>query len=264
MWLKLKTLLLFLSIVSSLLSFSACEDLLGSIGAYTISYINMDGAKNHSANPKTYDETDKAILLQAPTKANVYFVCWRKNSLTGAPVSSIPPGSNGDLTFYAQWTTTDEYNILAEQNRVRTNPKGYATWLKAQSGDDPCIAVLNSTAPLSPLVFNRGLYLAARAHAEDLIKSNTFAHNSSNGETLSVRILRFGSFSGSYSYGENIAGGYANYTAAVMGWVKSPGHLNNILNANYTQTGIAVMTGHPDLKRIYVTDFARNFVAKPF
>ncbi len=43
----------------------------------------------------------------------------------------------------------------------------------------------------------------------------------------------------SYSYaGENIAMGYATPQAVMDGWMNSPGHRVNILNANYPQIGV--------------------------
>ena len=38
--------------------------------------------------------------------------------------------------------------------------------------------------------------------------------------------------------GENIAMGYGTPQAVVDGWMNSPGHRANILNANFTQIGV--------------------------
>jgi len=241
-------------------------------GSYNITYLNIEGAVNHSSNPGTYTAQSPVITLGAPVKSNVYFVCWRVGSSSGAAVSSIPKGSTGSKTFYAQWTTTEEYNIIAETNRVRTNPKKYADELQAElasvsnkSEYQAAISTLNAaaSAPRSPVSFERGLYFAARAHAQDLIKTNTFSHNSSNGTDPFTRIQLYGS---SYSTaGENIAAGSNQNTGAKMvkQWVLSPGHLSNILNANYTQLGASLMSGHPTYNWTSVQVFAKGFVSNP-
>ena len=242
--------------------------------SYTITYLNMEAAANHSSNPGTYTSQSQAITLGSPVKANVYFVCWRLNTSTGAPVSSIPAESTGNKTFFAQWTTEEEFNVIAETNRVRTDPNGYANMLQAELSGisatdirnqyEAAIATLNSAVTRNPLNFERGLYFAARAHAEDLIKSNTASHNSSDGTEFSQRIKLFGT---SYtSVGENLAGGTNQNTGSKMvkQWVLSPGHLDNILHANFTQLGASLMSGHPTYTWVSVQVFGRNFVSNQF
>ena len=168
--------------------------------------------------------------------------------------------------------TTEEKNILSETNKVRTNPQGYADMLKTEmagitdastkSTYQSAITTLENTTPRNPLKFEQGLYQAARLHAEDLIKSNTFSHTGSNGSTFTERIDLFGS---SYTTaGENIACGTNQNTGAkvVKQWVLSPGHLGNILNPNFSQLGAALMQGHPTYNWVAVQVFANGFVAK--
>ena len=270
---------LFVSILAITLLFTGCINPAGSEtagtggqGTFTITYINMDGASNHPSNPDVYIVESPDINLESPLKANVYFVCWRVNNSTGTPVSSIPAGSTGNKTFYAQWTTTEEYNIITETNSVRTNPAGYAGKLQTEllsisnpatrSEYQAAIDTLNAAAPRSPVNFERGLYFAARDHADDLIQSNTFSHDSSNGMTFSQRIRLYG---GSFSYaGENIAGGYSTSSSVVKAWVLSPGHLNNIINPNYNQLGASHVSGHKNYNWISVQDFAWNFVSNQY
>jgi uncharacterized protein YkwD len=45
---------------------------------------------------------------------------------------------------------------------------------------------------------------------------------------------------GTFWWGENIAFGYPSSDAVVKGWMASPGHRANILNAQFTQTGVGV------------------------
>ena len=39
--------------------------------------------------------------------------------------------------------------------------------------------------------------------------------------------------------GENIAAGQLSPEAAVAGWIKSPGHCENLMNEGYTEMGVA-------------------------
>jgi len=249
------------------------DDPEGKSGQYKITYINMDGAKNHISNPAAYTINSPTITLQSPSKANVYFVCWRLNTTSGKPVSSIPAGSTGGKTFYAQWTTAEEFNVIAETNRVRNNPKEYAAMLQAElsaitntttrSEYQDAITTLNASTPRGSVNFERGLYFAARDHADDLIRTNSFSHDSSNGTVFAQRLRLYGT---SFTYaGENIAGGTSQNTGAKMvkQWVLSPGHLGNILNANYTQLGASLISGHPKYNWISVQDFARGFISTP-
>jgi uncharacterized protein YkwD len=40
------------------------------------------------------------------------------------------------------------------------------------------------------------------------------------------------------AWGENIAWGYTTPEAVVAGWMASPGHCANIMNAQFTETGV--------------------------
>jgi uncharacterized protein YkwD len=42
---------------------------------------------------------------------------------------------------------------------------------------------------------------------------------------------------------ENIAAGYGTVAAVMAGWASSPGHCANIMSPNYTQLGIACVSG---------------------
>jgi len=173
--------------------------------------------------------------------------------------------------FLPPGVSEEEYNIISETNKVRTTPGAYANMLETELAAisnaatrakyEAAISTLRAASPRSPVKFEMGLYIAARDHAKDLIKSNTFSHDSSDGTPFSMRIYRYGTMS--YA-GENIAGGTMQNTGAkfVKQWVLSPGHLSNILNEGYTQLGAAFMSGHPTYNWLSVQDFARDFRPK--
>ncbi len=113
------------------------------------------------------------------------------------------------------------------------------------------------------------LQRAAQAHSSDMASSDYFAHDSRNGATPLARILATGYIFSSqigYAVGENIAWAtlwLATPKAIVAGWMASPGHRANILDARFRDTGVGV-SPHPvgSLARgqsgaIYTQDFGR-------
>ncbi len=104
----------------------------------------------------------------------------------------------------------------------------------------------------SPLVASPELEQAAESHCGELIADDYFAHVSPSGETPVDRIRGTGyipSPSVGYVIGENLAWGTYQLSTAqaiVSAWIASPGHLANILEAQYRETGIAVTPAVPE------------------
>ena len=86
------------------------------------------------------------------------------------------------------------------------------------------------------LTFNSELSSIARIKSQDMHDNHYFSHTSPVfGSTFSL-LDQYG-----ISYktaGENIAMGYTTPEAVVTGWMNSPGHRANILNASFTQIGV--------------------------
>jgi uncharacterized protein YkwD len=88
-----------------------------------------------------------------------------------------------------------------------------------------------------PVRWNATLAVASRAHAEDMARNNYFSHTGRDGSNPAQRVARAG-----YKYrttGENIAGGQMRPEEAVAGWIKSPPHCANLMNAAFTEMGVA-------------------------
>jgi uncharacterized protein YkwD len=104
----------------------------------------------------------------------------------------------------------------------------------------------------SPLVINANLQAAAESHCEELIADDYFAHVSPSGETPVDRIRDSGYIPGpnvGYVIGENLAWGTYQLStpqAITSAWFASPGHLANILEAQYRETGIAITPAVPE------------------
>jgi uncharacterized protein YkwD len=103
----------------------------------------------------------------------------------------------------------------------------------------------------SPLVLNPQLEEAAEGHSHELVSADYFDHVSPSGVTPVDRIRDTGyipSENVGYVIGENLAWGTLNLAtpqSVVDAWIASPGHLANILEAQYTDTGLGVTPAVP-------------------
>ncbi len=89
---------------------------------------------------------------------------------------------------------------------------------------------------LKALAMDESVRKVARVKSTDMAKNKYFSHTS---PTYGSPFDMLKSFGISYkSAGENIAQGYQTPQAVVTGWMNSPGHRANILNASYTHIGI--------------------------
>jgi uncharacterized protein YkwD len=122
---------------------------------------------------------------------------------------------------------------------------------------------------LSALAPDGQLQQAAQGHSEDMAVGDYFEHDGRNGDTPLSRMRASGYIFSSrigYAVGENIAWGtlwLASPKAIVAGWMASPGHRANILDATFRDSGVGI-SPHPlsSLARgqagaIYTQDFGR-------
>ena len=122
---------------------------------------------------------------------------------------------------------------------------------------------------LSALAPDTPLQKAAQSHSEDMAFGDYFEHDGRRGDTPLSRMRASGYIFSShigYSVGENIAWAtlwMASPKAIVAGWMASPGHRANILDATFRDTGVGI-SPHPlaSLARgqagaIYTQDFGR-------
>jgi uncharacterized protein YkwD len=97
--------------------------------------------------------------------------------------------------------------------------------------------------PLNP---DRRLQAAAESHVSDMIANDYFEHISPSGVTPVDRVRAAGYLpneSVGYVIGENLAWGTYQLStpqSIVSAWIASPGHLANILESSYRDTGIAI------------------------
>ncbi len=96
-------------------------------------------------------------------------------------------------------------------------------------------------AGLPALTVTSQLTQAAKAKGQDMLKNQYFAHISPSGVTPWFWMKKSG-----YSYevaGENLAIDFLDAEDVVSAWLASPTHKANLLHTEYTETGIAVVSG---------------------
>ncbi len=139
------------------------------------------------------------------------------------PAASAPATSVGSTCNLADFRAS----LLARINQVRASG--------ADCGSD---GVFGAAAPLA---WNDKLTAAADGHSHDMAAKNYFSHTSADGRTLADRVDAIG-YAWS-SLGENIAAGYPGINAVMDGWISSPGHCANLMNAGFVEVGVACVPG---------------------
>lgn len=87
------------------------------------------------------------------------------------------------------------------------------------------------------LVWSCKLEAAAESHSQDMAANDYFSHTGPDGAGIEQRVDNQ-----DYVWqavGENIAAGHTSVSAAVEGWLESPGHCRNIMNDAFTEMGMA-------------------------
>lgn len=108
---------------------------------------------------------------------------------------------------------------------------------------------------LGPLKENDNLNVAAYKKGQNMFEEQYWAHYSPSGKDP------WGFITGSgykYAYaGENLARNFSNANDAVVAWMNSPTHRDNILNSKYQDIGISVVQGslHGEQTTIIVQEF---------
>ncbi|WP_184546244.1 CAP domain-containing protein [Mucilaginibacter sp. FT3.2] len=91
--------------------------------------------------------------------------------------------------------------------------------------------------PVNPVVWNDTLELAAKDHSDDMDTKQYFSHTGSDGSNTGDRLSKYNYLF--TTYGENIAEGYANEQDVMLGWIKSTGHCQNIMDGDFKEMGVA-------------------------
>ena len=88
-----------------------------------------------------------------------------------------------------------------------------------------------------PLRWDMSLLSAAEVHSLDMAKRNYFEHESPSGRTVKDRVSAT-----RYPWkgvGENLAAGTATIADTVQGWLDSPDHCENLMDASFADVAVA-------------------------
>lgn len=108
----------------------------------------------------------------------------------------------------------------------------------------------------APLTSNAALRAAAYNHSRDMAVRNFFSHTNPDGLDPFAR-MRAAGYTGFTAAAENIAAGQATPEAVVAGWLQSPGHCANIMNAAYRDLGVGYYAGG-SYGHYWTQDFGRR------
>ena len=104
---------------------------------------------------------------------------------------------------------------------------------------------------VAPVVWNEQLQQSAYAHSQNMAAGDYFNHRDKQGNRVGERTYAAG-----YNWraaGENIAAGQLEASVVIHGWLGSKGHCLNIMDAEYSQMGMASYTNKNSYYGIYWT-----------
>ena len=213
---------------------------------------------------------------------------YERNPDPGRPVEwSVHGWDTGTLSTGQGCDYLDELEreVLLHINMARSDPSRYAeeflgprlvffdgdiyrepgrvaiATIEGAAALEDCIADMEDTDPVDPMLPSEVLTLAALDHAGDLSASGETGHVGSDGSLFSARIERYGEWRN--TIGEVISYGPDTGREIVIGLliddgVDDDGHRRNLLNPDFMLVGIAVEE-HSSYGNVCVIDFAGSF-----
>lgn len=135
-------------------------------------------------------------------------------------------------------TTTNTTSKTSTAANTSTSTAAASSFSQYQKKVVELVNKERAAAGLSPLKEVAALDNVATLKSQDMVNKNYFSHTSPTYGSPFEMLKQFGI---SYTAaGENIAYGQSSPEEVMNGWMNSPGHRANILNANFTQIGVGI------------------------
>jgi uncharacterized protein YkwD len=141
--------------------------------------------------------------------------------------------------------------VVARESKAAINARVITLVNAARGRGARCGSVRRPSVP--PLREMRELSNAASRHARDMARANYFEHRGRDGSQPKDRVLRAG-YRPSLT-GENIAFGPESAEEVVAGWLASPGHCENIMDARFEHIGVGFAVGRGRGRVYWVQNF---------
>ena len=227
----------------------------------------------------------KVSFAEIGRRRPLLWSCLAVAGLSGQPAVA----DSADLTVSCQHApAVSDYDkaMLAELNRIRTDPVGFAADIRryyagmssgrlfehngqriqmteGRPAVDEALAYLQRVSPLAPLDLATCLSAAAGEHAADQARHGGIGHQGSDGSDPSDRAGRY--LSGKAYCGENIAYGDQSPFEVVMALavddgVPSRGHRQNLFNDTYRTVGFG-HNRHPEYQGVDVMLLCMNKIS---
>ncbi len=189
-----------------------------------------------------------------------------------------------DTARNADYLSTVEKDVILEMNKARTNPSLYAELYitprtkkfdgKVYNGTlmtnegvavvNECISYMKKAKALPVLNPEKGLSLAAQQHSSTQGETNQTGHTGVDGSTPFTRIEKYGTFK---TAGENISYGAMSGRDIVVqllidDGVSSRGHRKNIMNKDFSSSGVGFTKKHKTYGSVCVITYAGGYSEK--
>lgn len=132
--------------------------------------------------------------------------------------------------------------IVVYTNYARVDPDAWASDY-ANGGCNTGQFTTSERTPKTPLAYHDGLTEVAQLHSEDMDQHNTMQHDSLDGTPWDERIWPY--YPDGNTIAENVAAGYDSARSVVLeGWMCSPGHRSNVMEADFDHVGTGASGGY--------------------
>ncbi|MGE4130696.1 MAG: CAP domain-containing protein [Bdellovibrionales bacterium] len=146
-----------------------------------------------------------------------------------------PPLPQGQISTIVSMDTSSAYS---------SECRDFSGDGKEKLREDTCKMVNQTRSQYSTtlLILDARLSAVAQARAQDMATKNYFSHTAPDGTTYLEVMLANGLDAG--LSGENIAQAPGEASLAMGAWLKSPGHLSNIVKSGYRRLGVGFSGGY--------------------